>query len=168
MEFGKKLELLRKQRGMTQEELSASLGVSRQAVSRWENGSAMPDVKNIVQLSGVLNVSTDCLLKDGAEETEPCPPEAPLTAAAEEKPHRAVSGIWGIASAALVILILLILSSVCPAVICDPPQGEVRTVVATGFTAFLTLHNIKWLFILCCILITAGLLLYIFRKKPGE
>lgn len=56
---------LRKQRGMSQEELAERLNVSRQAVSRWETGTAMPDAANLLQLSRIFGVSTDYLL--GAE-----------------------------------------------------------------------------------------------------
>lgn len=65
------------------------------------------------------------------------------------------------------MLIIGILSSVYPAVIYDPPQGEVRAIVATGFTAFLKLHNITWLFILCCALVICGVVIMLLntRKK---
>ena len=56
---------LRKRRGMSQEELAERLNVSRQAVSRWETGTAMPDAANLLQLSRIFGVSTDYLL--GAE-----------------------------------------------------------------------------------------------------
>ena len=57
---------------------------------------------------------------------------------------------------AIGLLVLGILASVCPAILYDPPQGEVRTVMETGFWAFLKVHNIMWLFALCCGLILLG------------
>ena len=51
MHFGEKLVMLRKARGMTQEQLAAALSISRQAVSKWELGEAVPETENIVQLS---------------------------------------------------------------------------------------------------------------------
>lgn len=59
-----KIVALRKSRGMSQEELSEKLNVSRQAVSRWEMGTAMPDTANILQLSKLFHVTTDYLLND--------------------------------------------------------------------------------------------------------
>ena len=51
MTLGEKLQRLRKARGMSQEELAAQMGVSRQAVSRWELNIALPDTENVVRLS---------------------------------------------------------------------------------------------------------------------
>lgn len=62
----------RKRLGLSQEELAAQLGVSRQAVSKWEVGSAMPDPGNIVALAKIFGISTDELLIDAPEEQE-CP-----------------------------------------------------------------------------------------------
>ena len=64
MHFGEKLLALRRQKGMSQEALAAELGVSRQAVSKWELGDAMSDVENILKLSILFDVSTDYLLRD--------------------------------------------------------------------------------------------------------
>ena len=64
MKLSEKILNLRKARNMSQEELADSLGVSRQAVSRWEVGSALPDASNILQLSKLFGVSADYLLND--------------------------------------------------------------------------------------------------------
>lgn len=64
MKLSDKILNLRKKQGMSQEELADSLGVSRQAVSRWEVGSALPDAINILQLSKLFDVTTDYLLND--------------------------------------------------------------------------------------------------------
>lgn len=58
-----KIVLLRKQKGWSQEELAYQLDVSRQAVSKWESGSSIPEIDNIVQMSELFNVSLDYLLK---------------------------------------------------------------------------------------------------------
>ena len=57
----------RKRNGWSQEELAAQLGVSRQAVSKWESAGAVPDLQRILQLSELFGVSTDYLLKDELE-----------------------------------------------------------------------------------------------------
>ena len=64
MTFGEKLQLLRKSKGMSQEQLAAQAAVSRQAVSKWELGESNPDLENIIQLSNIFGVTTDYLLKD--------------------------------------------------------------------------------------------------------
>lgn len=64
MKFYEKLYEVRKKAGMTQNDLADKLNVSRQAVSRWEMGTAMPDVENLVAISDLFGVSLDYLLKD--------------------------------------------------------------------------------------------------------
>jgi len=86
MTLGEKIQSLRKQSGMSQEQLAAKLLVTRQAISRWELCESLPDVDNIVQLSEAFNVTTDYLLKNGvctsSIET------AGVTAGATESPPR--------------------------------------------------------------------------------
>ena len=64
MTFSEKLLELRKRQGMSQEELAEKLEVSRQAVSRWEQGSAMPDVINLARISKLFGVTADYLIND--------------------------------------------------------------------------------------------------------
>lgn len=59
-----KIMKLRKESGMSQEELAERLNVSRQAVSKWECSETIPDLQKIIQLSELFSVSTDYLLKD--------------------------------------------------------------------------------------------------------
>lgn len=67
MKRSEKITAQRKAHGLSQEELADRLGVSRQAVSRWEQGSALPDANNLVQLSRTFGVTTDYLLHDDYE-----------------------------------------------------------------------------------------------------
>ena len=55
---------LRKENGYSQEQLADELGISRQAVSKWERAEASPDMDNLIALSKLYNVSIDSLLKD--------------------------------------------------------------------------------------------------------
>ena len=68
MTFAEKLYRLRRKSGLSQEELAEKLQISRQAVSRWEMGSTLPDAKNLLQLSDLFAVSVDYLLRDEMEE----------------------------------------------------------------------------------------------------
>lgn len=70
MTFSEKLLRLRKARNMSQEELAERLEVSRQAISRWEMGTAMPDAVNILAISKLFGVTTDYLLYDEMERFE--------------------------------------------------------------------------------------------------
>lgn len=62
MEIGKNIKLFRKEKGFTQEYLADAIGVSAQAISKWETGQAMPDVSLILPICSVLGVSADRLL----------------------------------------------------------------------------------------------------------
>lgn len=64
MIFSEKLQILRKSKGYTQEELAERLHVSRQAVARWESGQVYPDIANLIQISNLMNVTVDYLVKD--------------------------------------------------------------------------------------------------------
>ena len=67
MSLPEKLLSLRKQNGFTQMELAEKLHVSRQAISRWEVGTAAPSTENLKELSALYDVSVDYLLGDHAE-----------------------------------------------------------------------------------------------------
>ena len=68
--IGKRIAMLRKEKGMTQEELSQKMEVSAQAVSKWENDQTCPDITSLPKLAKLLGVTVDELLS-GKEETEP-------------------------------------------------------------------------------------------------
>lgn len=65
MTLGEKLKEARKKVGISQEQLSEKLGVSRSAVAKWETDNGIPDVDNLKVISKLLNVSIDYLLDDG-------------------------------------------------------------------------------------------------------
>ena len=64
MTFSEKLTILRKRRGLSQEQLAEMLDVSRQSVSKWEAQQALPETSKIIMISEIFNVSIDLLLKD--------------------------------------------------------------------------------------------------------
>jgi transcriptional regulator with XRE-family HTH domain len=70
MNIADKIQLLRKQNNLTQEQLADKLNVSRQALSKWELGVSMPEADKIIQISNLFSVSTDYLLKDSIETYE--------------------------------------------------------------------------------------------------
>lgn len=66
MALPEKLYTLRKKSGLSQEQLAEAPNVSRQAISKWEGGSAMPESDKLLALSNYFGVSLDYLLKGGA------------------------------------------------------------------------------------------------------
>ncbi len=77
MSMGSKLAQARRKNNLTQEQLAERLGVTRQAVSRWESDTAYPETDKIVRMSQLLGVSCDWLLRDGEEASDPSGREAP-------------------------------------------------------------------------------------------
>ena len=63
MNLSDRIQYLRKARGISQEGLAEKLGVSRQAVSKWESEQSMPDLDKIISMSDYFEVTTDYLLK---------------------------------------------------------------------------------------------------------
>ncbi|MFD0715221.1 helix-turn-helix domain-containing protein [Paenibacillus sp. GCM10027626] len=104
MTLGEKIKQLRKQKGMSQEQLAAHMTVSRQAVSKWELGESMPDTDNIVQLSKLFEVSTDYLLKENTE----IPIEIKSDVKPDVKSTIYSSGIWAVISLGIILVGLVI------------------------------------------------------------
>ena len=77
MSMGSKLAQARRKNNLTQEQLAEQLGVTRQAVSRWESDAAYPETDKIVRMSQLLGVSCDWLLRDGADDAGNGPAAAP-------------------------------------------------------------------------------------------
>ena len=73
--IGNRIAKFRKAKGMTQEELANQLGVSSQAVSKWENDASCPDISLLPQLGRVLGVTTDELLTGKNDEVKMVPAE---------------------------------------------------------------------------------------------
>ena len=65
--LSEKLYQLRKKNGLSQEQLAEQLNVSRQAISKWETGVAVPESEKLIAISKYFNVSLDCLIKDDEE-----------------------------------------------------------------------------------------------------
>ena len=68
MNMADRIQSLRKSKGISQEELADKIGVSRQAVSKWESEQSLPDMEKVILLSDYFEVTTDYLLK-GIEPT---------------------------------------------------------------------------------------------------
>ena len=81
MKLADKIIKLRKVMGWSQEDLAERLNVSRQAISRWENDTALPDAQNVLQISKLFGVTTDYLLNDDYESDA----DIPAVQAAEQE-----------------------------------------------------------------------------------
>lgn len=74
MTLSEKLYTLRKSKGLSQEQLAQELGVSRQAISKWETGQSTPESDKLVAISACFQVTLDSLLKED-NSAVPCPPQ---------------------------------------------------------------------------------------------
>lgn len=97
MNIADRIQYLRKTRGISQEELADKLGVSRQAVSKWESEQSIPDLERVIMMSDFFSVTTDYILK-GIENQNP----------KEYKEKELASLILFIASTAFVVIGLLV------------------------------------------------------------
>lgn len=108
MNFAEKMIELRKQQNLSQQDLADRLGVSRQAISRWETGAVQPLADSVKSLAQVFQVSTDYLLNDDLD--DPTPLHPPQPAPPQEKPKSARKHRkWLLALAALAAAAVLIL-----------------------------------------------------------
>lgn len=84
MDFNNKLYELRKQKGLSQEELANRLNVSRQTISKWEVGDSSPDLEKLIAISDLFGISLDELVLNKAPEPEAAAaPTVTRTAGAE-------------------------------------------------------------------------------------
>lgn len=91
MELYEKLYELRRASGMSQEELAEKLGVSRQAVSKWESGATQPELSKLIELSKLYSVSVDELLSLEHAKPEQDATESPVQSNAEKAPAEKLS-----------------------------------------------------------------------------
>lgn len=98
MKLGEKLQQLRKQSGLSQEQLAARITVSRQAVSKWELGDATPEVDKLLALARTFGVTTDELLSEDEpiHEQEETPPDGATPAPAQNDVERTVGVFKGL------------------------------------------------------------------------
>ncbi len=104
MSLAQRLQNLRKEAHYSQEQLADLLGISRQAVSKWESGQGKPDLDNIARLTEIYNVSADYLIS-GQEHTPPAPahPSGKLSHTAQ----KTIGIIAIIASTALITVLFI-------------------------------------------------------------
>ena len=113
MTLGQNLQAARKAKGLSQETLAEQIGVSRQALGKWEKDTALPGLDNLQAAAQVLGVSVDTLL--GTEAAGPAlavtlDAMRDLLAArdAEQRKHRRLWGLLGAAAAVVVVLLLVV------------------------------------------------------------
>ena len=110
MTLGQKIQRLRKEKRLTQEQLAERLHISRQAVSRWELDEVLPDTQNLLPLKEALGVSLDILL-DPAQELEPSPASFSQPFAGQWKKSR-WRWLWSLPAVLTALYYLVVLTGV--------------------------------------------------------
>lgn len=106
--FADRLLDLRRKAGYSQEQLADLLGVSRQAISKWEGTQGRPEVDNVVKLSQIYRVSTDFILTGSASVPSVCEaPSAPAPRELSREYRFALSALMVIAGTALVFVLVV-------------------------------------------------------------
>ena len=154
MTLGQKITNLRKAHGMTQEELSEAVGVTRQTISKWELDSSTPDLEYLCKLCDLFGVTTDDLIRSDREiveatkaATTPIPAPTPVSRP-EQAPQSPSKQISGLRFTGWVLFIF----------------GLVLTQVALLFILFDSDSTVLW--ISAGVLITIGLELLLIHWKP--
>lgn len=148
MTIGAKIQILRKQKGLSQEQLAEELGVSRQAVSKWEAEQSIPDIDKIIVLSDFFGVTTDYILRD-AELPQPQPEPAPVYTYNISETENKEDNTQKRKKSALLLAIavmLYILSIVPPILIYDdmgPVLMFIMIAIATGIIVYRAILNSK-------------------------
>lgn len=156
MTMGEKLLKLRKARQWSQEELAEKIGVTRQAVSRWESGSAKPDAEKIIALCDLFGVSADYLLREEyAGETQSV---TQMSAQVQEKRSNGVTGVQ-ILGALLLILGVVVLLVLVLMSIENPHWYHTGSRTYKGLAGFLLGNRLVWLMVADGIALFLGALL---------
>ncbi|MBQ9150710.1 MAG: helix-turn-helix domain-containing protein [Clostridia bacterium] len=148
MTLGQKITSLRKARGMTQEELSESIGVTRQTISKWEQDASTPDLEYLCKLCDLFGVTADYLIRPEREAMETTPLAHPEPVNPPPTPPSSGKQISGIRFTGWVLFIL----------------GLVLSQVAILLLLFGLDSTILWFLTGVCIVI--GLELFLIRWKP--
>ena len=152
MQFGEKLQMLRKARGWSQEELAQQINVSRQALSKWESGAAVADTENVIALSRLFGVTTDYLLLEESEAAS-----APAAAAvAKENKWPVPRIVW------LVILLVAVVGLIAMHILASVRYAS-GLLLSVMFLA--NRFQLWWLLILLWVMLAAGFLGTVFYRQ---
>ena len=122
MIFSEALQDYRKKAGMSQEELAHQLGVSRQSISKWEQGQAFPETEKLIQLSRMLGVTIDSLLKEELEVQVLPDTQTPQP----RKPSFLQKPVWIFAAVLAALLVIVLLTQLRQPVAVTEPVSSLQ------------------------------------------
>ena len=147
MTLGAKLQTLRKQTSMSQETLAGQLGVSRQAVSRWELDISLPETENIIKLAKLFNVSFDYLMDENITELHKVIEPQPDTTKHNIKPisfyiFTIIGGVCAYFGIKFFVVLLPLLPMAMPQILSSIISGEpLSDLLPTAYAYALTMYT---------------------------
>lgn len=106
MTLGEKIQILRKQNGLSQEALAEKMAVTRQTVSKWELNRSMPDLDFIAQLSELFHVSADYLIKDEMTAPDKPPVQKKVFRFTEKTKHTLLTAVSALELTAVLVCLV--------------------------------------------------------------
>lgn len=170
MKLSDKSLSLRKQNGLSQEELAEKLSVSRQAISRWEVGSAQPDALNILQLSKLFGVTADYLLNDDYKSDNDVPVVKNTEATANRKIRKIIAlcvSAFGLLGNFVIYILSRFVKVMVPRTIYENGEktyqwsGEFKQI---SYKYFIQEYNLEFLTVLFWCLFLVGII-YVFASS---
>lgn len=174
MKLNEKILEQRKKMGLSQEELAERLNVSRQAVSRWEVGSAQPDASNVLQLSRLFGVTADYLLNDEYESDRDVPIVRRTENRSKEKFRKIVGiclGAFGLLGNFIIYIISRMVPVMVPVMVWENGKRMYHwnsTHTDYSWYYFVRKYNLEFLSILFFLLIAAGLVLFLIKPNKRK
>ena len=162
MTMGEKILNMRKARGWSQEELADRVGVSRQAVSRWESGSAKPDADKIIVICDLFGISADYLLRDSytgeaGQRITAVKQSSVIGDAFRRMTLKQWGGLALLVLSSLVNGVIYVLSKVYPATWVQNTPDYIQ--FADGLMGFLLTHELVWLWLMAWLGVITGILI---------
>lgn len=147
-EIGDKIKYLRKEKGLSQEELGFESGISRQAISKWENGTILPNTENLKSLCKFFNVSMDEFVNNTANRSEVAVTnseqiEEKISVTETDIKKKKITKFFVISILVLLAVFFAISAVIIGCIIFQPNQG-VNSVTSVQFN--------NWHFIVCLII----------------
>lgn len=164
MKLSEKILNLRRQSGMAQEEMAEKLNVSRQTISRWEVGSAQPDISNLLQLSKLFHVTADYLIHDEYENNHDVPAVKNIEMQAKKKISKILGTcitLFGLAGNFIIYVLSRFIKVMIPHITYDNTgekwyhwSGDLK---GYSYKYFIQEFNLEFLVLLFWLLIAIGL-----------
>lgn len=172
MRLSDKIFKLRKQSGMSQEELAAKLNVSRQTISRWEIGSAQPDASNLLQLSKLFRVTADYLINEEYANDNDVPAVKNIEVQAKKKLSKVIgicTALFGLAGNFVIYILSRFIEVMVPHITYDDFGNKwyhwSSDLKGYSYQYFIQQFNLEFLIVLFCLLIAVGVFIA-FANKP--